>query len=97
MSYIAASAAVMIAFAGVYSTAIYLERGNVKSYKALIGQCVSMPPFRDVKIVGLNSRSAGKGRSWWFRVSVTDPDGTVSEADESVLPYMEKQIIACSK
>lgn len=82
-------------FIGAFATMTYYDRQDVKQYRSLIGLCVSMPPLEDVRVLGLNSKGRYRSKSYFFRISQTDPDGTVSEVDEPVAHILDKPIVAC--
>lgn len=71
------------------------ERKTFASYKELVGKCVSMPPYENVMITGVNREREGRIRTYRFLLEMTDRNGDVSVSSDPVAPYLEKEVIAC--
>ena len=81
---------------GVVGAILYFEKKDRDLHKSLIGLCVSMPPLENVRVLGLNAKSAGRTTTYYYRISQTD-SGTVSEVDEPVEHIVGKTIVPCNE
>ena len=80
---------------GIVGAIKYSDHLDYEHSQTLVGQCVSMPPYANAKVLGVKVKEIGRGRKLEYLMKLTEANGLVSMSDEPTAPILEMPVVEC--
>jgi hypothetical protein len=81
--------------AGIFASNIYIKRQEETRFESFANVCVSIPPFKYAKVIGMHYEPVFRGRKAFFHMVEINAEGKKFEVTEPARNIVGQPIVPC--
>jgi hypothetical protein len=85
----------VVIFAGVFASNIYFTRKEEARFESFANVCISIPPFKYAKVIGMHYEPVFRGRKAFFHMVEMNAEGKKFEVTEPARNIVDQPIVPC--